>query len=739
MPVTPQPSQETYYYKEVRRTQPGPGVVYPGYPIFHLYKRNLASNNPDARDIPTNKIKTITHISRVIFPIKIKTVTGVSRAVADVATITVGADHQFQIGDMVTVFGLTNTSYNGDHELTAVDETTISYANTGDIQALVVDNGTAATGTKHATITVGSGHQFQVGDNVTVSGLTNTAYNGDHVLTAVGSATISYANTGAIQSLTADSGTAAINIEYWLPLPSLTSYKEYTPGDENVPAQRTVYEPRTEIGVRRGRRHYTDRFSVYTHKYSGTKLFVATNRTKLYPLPETRLAPTNPYSYRNIQVWIESPETYTNTYDSNGNLIVPSYWYHPFQNRFYPFGNLETFGFTDSQYLIDSLFTRDTSGQSNASLLANAADSIRLAKIDELISRGITRAEAIAFVNANAAAALSTRAANSLIMPSARIARQVPRSQNLTVNVPSPVLSRTITPGQTPAPTQPATALARAGRRAVTIPATINPKLVQTTTSGQPQLTYEFLHRPNQISYTSIGSEWSPIDRAANRPMVDWKSYKLMSVSFSFIVAPNADGSLDASLDNNVITTSVDNDLKTLRQMASSPFPVVFMGFDKLLQEPVRYPFNKDSGNSSLFIIADFSVSSIYRSSTGAISRASCDITLTEYPKELIKLIEFPKLKPLTEIPVDTPGGGPGGGCSGNLATNTIGLTGEGLTPAFIRRLVKRGFITYNSKCATIRVVPGKEKGYLKAKTLGADWTEGTLWDIADTGGFIDP
>jgi hypothetical protein len=553
MSISPQPIQETYYYKEVRKTQPGPGVVYPGYPIFHLYKRIL--NGTDLR----------------------------------------------------------------------INE-----------------------------------------------------------------------------------------IEYWLPLPALTAYKQYMPGDENVPAERTRYEPRTEIGIKPTRRYYPDRFSVYTHKYYGTKLFVATSRTKLYPVSASLPASTNPYSYNNIQVWIESPQTYTNTYDDNGNLIIPAYWYHPFDNRFYTFGNLETFGFTDSQYLIDSLFTRDTSGQSNESLMANVAESIRLAKIDELIARGNTRAEAIALVNANSAAALSTRAANSLIMPSARIARQTPRSQNIAVTVASPALSRTVNAGS------------------VTISTSQAPKLVQTTTSGQPQLTYEFLHRPNQISYTSIGSEWSPIDRAANRPMVDWKSYKLMSVSFSFLVAPNAEGSLDRALDNGVITTSVDNDLKTLRQMASSPFPVVFMGFDKLLQEPVRYPFNKDSGSGSLFVIADFSVTSVYRSSTGAISRASCDITLTEYPKELIKLIEFPKLTPIVELPPRTPREGTL--CSRTKPSTSLALR-TGLTIDFLTRAAARGFIEFNAKCNSVIVVTGREAAYARAKqnpTMNFD-------EILDNGNFVNP
>lgn len=479
-------------------------------------------------------------------------------------------------------------------------------------------------------------------------------------------------------------------IEYWAPLPGLTEYKQYTPGDENLVAERTKYEPRLEIGVKPTKRYYSDRFPTYTHKYCGLKLYVATGRTKLYPLSPS----TNPYSYRNIQIWVESPETYVNTYDDYGNLIVPSYWYHPFNNMFYPFGNLQTFGIKDSQYLIDSLFTRDTSGESNDALMANAFESIRVAQIDELMSQGKSKAEAIALINANSQQALNTRAAKSLITPQSVTARTPSVSQNISVNVK-------------------ASSLRGVSSSSVSVSTSQKPMLVQTTTAGQPQLVYEFLHRPNQISYTSIGSEWSPIDRAANRPMVDWKAYKLMSVSLSFIVAPDESGSLDQVIDGKVITTSVDNELKKLRQMASSPFPVVFMGFDKLLEEPVRYPFNNDAGKGSLFVIADLSITSVYRSSTGAISRASCDMTLTEYPKELIKLIEFPKLKPIPEIPPPPPGDKPI--CDNTLASMTWSNGSNFIKDeAWLRSLVKAGIIQTNAACNSIIVLD--DEAYTKAQ-----------------------
>ena len=44
--------QETYFYKEVRKTPIGVGVIYPGYPIYHLYK-----NVPDGTPYRLNEIE----------------------------------------------------------------------------------------------------------------------------------------------------------------------------------------------------------------------------------------------------------------------------------------------------------------------------------------------------------------------------------------------------------------------------------------------------------------------------------------------------------------------------------------------------------------------------------------------------------------------------------------------------------------------------------------------------------
>jgi hypothetical protein len=121
-----------------------------------------------------------------------------------------------------------------------------------------------------------------------------------------------------------------------------------------------------------------------------------------------------------------------------------------------------------------------------------------------------------------------------------------------------------------------------------------------------------------------------------------------MQVSFQFIVVPDREGSLDRPPNSqqpyaNEITLSIDNQIRTLNQMASAPYPIVLLGFDEMLTNEVRYPFN--SGRGVEFVITDFTVSSMFRTVDGALNRAECSITLREVPIESIAYIDFPALR----------------------------------------------------------------------------------------------
>jgi hypothetical protein len=152
-----------------------------------------------------------------------------------------------------------------------------------------------------------------------------------------------------------------------------------------------------------------------------------------------------------------------------------------------------------------------------------------------------------------------------------------------------------------------------------------------------------FKLKPNQIQYSNMGSEWTEVERSGNVPLVDWKGYKLLSVSFQFLVAPDGIGSFDDRTDTRAITESIDPELNNLRRMATSPYPVVLLGFDDILRYQMRFPF--EPGRGIEFVITEFNISSMYRTAYGEINRAQCDITLREVPIESIMLLDFPKPK----------------------------------------------------------------------------------------------
>jgi hypothetical protein len=90
--------------------------------------------------------------------------------------------------------------------------------------------------------------------------------------------------------------------------------------------------------------------------------------------------------------------------------------------------------------------------------------------------------------------------------------------------------------------------------------------------------------------------------------------------------------------------------------MAARPYPVILYGFDDLLTNTSE--FVSSGGSGVQFVINDLTISSLMRTSNGAINRATCDITLQEVPIELINLISLPKLVPGQIIPpnkIDNP------------------------------------------------------------------------------------
>lgn len=168
---------------------------------------------------------------------------------------------------------------------------------------------------------------------------------------------------------------------------------------------------------------------------------------------------------------------------------------------------------------------------------------------------------------------------------------------------------------------------------------------------GAPKINeYIFDVIPNEINYGGFGGEWVSIDRVGTFPFIDWKSFKLLQISFSFTIA-DKDGGV---FTGDGLNLSVMEKIQTLQQMAQTPFPVMFYGFDTLLTNQFRYD---DQGNARgiQFVIQDLSITAARRDANMQITRATANITLQEIPIERTSIIGMPRLKHTPKTPDEPP------------------------------------------------------------------------------------
>lgn len=168
--------------------------------------------------------------------------------------------------------------------------------------------------------------------------------------------------------------------------------------------------------------------------------------------------------------------------------------------------------------------------------------------------------------------------------------------------------------------------------------------------SSAPRINqYVFDLAPNEINYSGFGGEWVNIDRVGTFPFIDWKSFKLLQVSFSFVIAAKT-GNVTADGMEIPITEKIEE----LQRMAQTPFPVMFYGFDRLLTNQFRYDVNGNPRGVQ-FVIQDLTISASRRNATMEITRATANLTLQEIPVERQALIGMPRLvhKPIIpDVPV---------------------------------------------------------------------------------------
>ena len=382
--------------------------------------------------------------------------------------------------------------------------------------------------------------------------------------------------------------------------------------------------------------------------------FVAIDKLRPFP-SETAGVLTNPWPSRMIRVFIR---------DKDANQTEPKeFWWHPFENYFYPFPTKDAFTEWD-QFTIDTLlenlarsFGKSTLADASKGTdvaLTSAQVSIRNALVQLLIKSGLVRSaaeEQVAGIIAKMKGGETVSAASVVTgaggaggtgggsnVPSGSSPSGGQPNRNTTNNG----VTKTVNPL--------VTTLTIRGGFGFATPSYIDdrnnkqyPQMVQYYSNDvlnkvEPRR-FDFKFPPQQIAYSSIGSDWTEIPRAGKTPLVDWQSFRLMKISFQFVIG-NAD-----SLDD-----SIDNELQTLRLMASSPYPVVIFGYDDLFSQKLQY---SDTENRiPEFVINDLNFNSIYRNAEQKINRATVDITLAEIPIETISITEMPRIstpiKPLT-------------------------------------------------------------------------------------------
>ena len=170
--------------------------------------------------------------------------------------------------------------------------------------------------------------------------------------------------------------------------------------------------------------------------------------------------------------------------------------------------------------------------------------------------------------------------------------------------------------------------------------------------NGTPIRSFEFPFVPSQVVYSGLGINWTEIERTGSYPIVDWTSFQLLKISFSFDIVSMA----QANTAGFGLYYSCEDQITELREMAQSPYPVTFLNMDKFMQDEIRWP-SLNTGRGVEFVIQEFSVTAVQRTQANPaalkdstvpnrISRASCTMTLQEIPIEQVDIVQMPPIKP---------------------------------------------------------------------------------------------
>ncbi len=458
---------------------------------------------------------------------------------------------------------------------------------------------------------------------------------------------------------------------YWFP------YDELNVTEENY----VVYESGDEIGWQESPRKHKPavaKASPDLKKYdliqSGTRIYYANNiyeaTAYYFNWTDTKLGlRRNPYFSNRVNKW--------RRFDDLSNDWV-QYWYHPFLKRFYP---LE-----DSSIVLELPDSGDFDQEKWDLFIGDAQDmnlqNLTISQIEELVAGGFSPgAAAAAVANIDNKVVAANVSDTTPLENSTRQLSEITTHSDPTSEAPKPIAATVIPRGGVP------TNQRRRRERTRPSGVTNSPSMIQEyknpINGEQRRERFTFDYAPNNISYTNIGSTWTEIERINNAPIVDFKNFKHMKISFEFVVGDKAGGI-------SSLYTSCEEQLFQLRKMAARPEFVRFVNFDTLFSKFLIYPKLLPNGNNTAFAIVDMSISSVQRARedsttgySGEISRATVNMTVQEVSTSSPDLIIMPRMiaAPLNPGKPNEGGGDPE--TSRRKLTQTPGVTGKAATSPY--------------------------------------------------------
>lgn len=409
--------------------------------------------------------------------------------------------------------------------------------------------------------------------------------------------------------------------KYWAPYISInsadTNYVPYTDGDEYGWSDNDA-ERAKEIPVSAPKTNkFSNNYPVNHRIVYNNEIYVATDY--YFDWATTKFAANlNPYKTSRVRKWKKLTDT---------NPVWTQYWYHPLLQRFYTLAETAS---------LQELPNFDEPNQTRWDKFIGDAKDMNLqnftfAQIRELVSRGVPQDVANSTIGS-----IDNRAVNGQASSSVATTSNGQTSATLVVKRDAP----------------------NAGLSSAA-DVQIFPKMIQrrvnpNTGEKTSEAIYEFNLRPNNVTYSNIGVTWTDIERVNNVPLIDYKTKKLMKISFEFVVEAYAGNVSSLYLD-------CENRLQTLKNIADAESLVVFTDFDSLFSD-ASLP-QTDINKYREWAIVDMSINSVQRTrdaidgaKSGAISRATVSMTIQEVRLSSEAVIFMPKLpkdpkRPPTVVP----------------------------------------------------------------------------------------